>query len=97
MDGILITSGELSETAKRVRQLNQNMGAQLEQISAEMNQLADTWQSDAGSQIRERFASLRPAFEQYREVVDAYATFLDNTAANYEEAEQAIYTQAAQF
>lgn len=94
---IMIHSSELSSTAKRVRSLNQSMGERLHTIENEMNYLSDTWQSDAANQIRERFSALKPAFDDYRQVIENYAVFLEHTAANYEAAEQAIYTQASQF
>lgn len=96
-DGIRITSEELRHTGSCMRQLNRSMREHLNQIHSEMNRLSDTWQSDAGSQIRERFAAMRPAFEEYQKVIEQYVIFLDNTATNYEMAEQAIYKQAAQF
>lgn len=94
---IMIGLAELNSTAKRVRNLNLSMLERLNNIENEMNRLSDTWQSNAGNQIRERFAALKPAFEDYRQVIENYALFLENTAANYEAAEQAIYIQASQF
>jgi len=97
VDGIKISLGEVSKTAGQIRTLNQNLATTLEEIKKEMNALSATWQSDASNTIRGNFNALAPRFEEYRQVVDSYAKFLDNTVTNYNTAETAINNNASAF
>ncbi|MFS0865003.1 pore-forming ESAT-6 family protein [Fredinandcohnia sp. 179-A 10B2 NHS] len=97
VDGIKISLGEVSKTAGQIRNLNQNLATTLEDIKKEMNGLSATWNSDASNTIRANFNALAPRFEEYRQVVDSYAKFLDNTVTNYNAAETAINNNASAF
>lgn len=97
MDGIKITLNEVSATAGTIRSLNQQLTAKLEEIKAQMDGLASTWQSDASDTIRSKFSGLQPRFEEYREVVENYARFLDSTVQAYETAESNINNNASMF
>ncbi|MFS0635132.1 pore-forming ESAT-6 family protein [Mesobacillus foraminis] len=96
-DGIKITLGEVSKTAGQIRTLNQTLSIRLEEIKKEMNALASVWNSDSSNTIRGNFNALAPRFEEYRQVVDSYAKFLDNTVTNYNQAETAINNNASSF
>ncbi|WP_079506402.1 pore-forming ESAT-6 family protein [Mesobacillus jeotgali] len=96
-DGIKISLGEVSKTAGQIRNLNQQLSTRLEEIKKDMNALASSWNSDASNTIRGNFNSLAPRFEEYRQVVDSYAKFLDNTVTNYNTAETAINNNASSF
>ncbi|ADU31793.1 pore-forming ESAT-6 family protein [Evansella cellulosilytica] len=97
VEGIKITLGEVTKTANQIRTLNQSLSSNLEEIKKEMNTLSQTWQSDASNTIRTNFNALSPRFEEYRQVVDSYAKFLDNTVTNYNSAETAINNNANAF
>ncbi|WP_078552708.1 pore-forming ESAT-6 family protein [Bacillus alkalicellulosilyticus] len=97
LEGITITLGEVSKTAGTVRSINTNLMVRLEEIKKEMNELSATWQSDASETIRANFNALAPKFENYREIVDAYAKFLDMTVESYNTAETTINTNAGAF
>lgn len=97
VEGISISLGEVAKTAGTIRSINQNLTARLEEIKKEMNSLAATWQSDASNTIRNNFNALAPRFEEYKNVVESYAKFLDNTVTNYNAAETAINSNASQF
>ncbi|MEH7235827.1 pore-forming ESAT-6 family protein [Bacillus sp. JJ1562] len=97
VDGIKISLGEVSKTAGQIRNLNQQLATALEDIKKEMNGLAATWNSDASNTIRGNFNALAPRFEEYRQVIDSYAKFLDNTVTNYNAAETAINNNASAF
>lgn len=97
VEGIKITLGEVSKTAGQIRSLNQNLATRLEQIKNEMNALAQTWNSDASNTIRANFNALAPKFEEYRQIVDSYAKFLDNTVTSYDATESAINSNASAF
>ncbi|MDX8360749.1 pore-forming ESAT-6 family protein [Cytobacillus sp. IB215316] len=96
-EGINISLGEVSKTAGTIRNINQSLNLRLEDIKKEMNNLASTWQSDASETIRSNFNALAPKFENYREIVESYAKFLDNTVQNYNTAETNINSNASAF
>jgi WXG100 family type VII secretion target len=97
VEGIKISLGEVSKTAGTIRTINQSLSARLEEIRKEINGLASTWQSDSSNTIRNNFNSLAPVFEQYKNIIDSYAKFLDNTVTNYDAAEISINSNASAF
>jgi WXG100 family type VII secretion target len=97
IEGIKISLGEVSKTAGTIKTINESLSTRLEEIKKEMNNLAQAWQSDASNTIRNNFNSLAPRFEEYKNIVDAYAKFLDNTVTNYDAAESAINNNASAF
>jgi WXG100 family type VII secretion target len=97
IEGIKISLNEVSSTAGTIRNLNTNLDARLMEIKNEMNGLAASWQSDASNTIRERFNSLSTKFAEYKEIIDSYAKFLDNTVTNYNSTETAINSNAGAF
>lgn len=97
MEGIQITLAQVSNTAQEVRRMNSQMEQQLQQMRTHMNQLASTWQSPAAETIRAKFNGMTPIFDNYRDIVESYAKFLDQTVMSYESVEQAIAQNAASF
>lgn len=96
-DGIRISTQELINTAKRVRDINDTLTQKLEDINKNMNDLEATWKSDAATDIRAAMKALKPRFEEYKNVVESYAKFLTNTAQSYESTESAVQTNASAF
>jgi WXG100 family type VII secretion target len=97
VEGINISLGEVSKTAGTIRTLNTTLTARLEDIKKEMDGLAATWQSEGSETIRGNFNALAPKFENYREIIESYAKFLDTTVASYDAAETQINSNASQF
>lgn len=97
MAGIKITTQVLTSTAQDVRDLNKKLDQDLADCNTAINNLESTWQSDAASDIRAAMNALKPRFEEYKNVIESYAKFLDNTAQSYETTEQTVQTNAGQF
>lgn len=96
-DSIQISTEELTNTATNIRNINATMDEKLKAINKQMNDLESTWKSDAGTEIRSAMNKLQPKFTQYKDIVDSYAKFLDDTAAAYENTESVIQNNAAAF
>lgn len=96
-DSIQISTQVLIDTATEVRSINAAMDEKLKEINKSMNLLEETWKSDAATDIRAAMNNLQPRFEQYKNVVESYAKFLDNTAQSYETTEGVIQTNASAF
>ncbi len=95
--GIKITSQVVRDAAAKINKLNMEMDNALSDIKSKMNALESTWQSDAGNEIRSAMNALQPRFNEYKEVVDSYVTFLNTTAQRYEETEQTVQNNASAF
>ncbi|WP_027088426.1 pore-forming ESAT-6 family protein [Cohnella panacarvi] len=95
--GINISLGKLTSTAEQITTLNKNLTDQLEEIRKEVKNLSNSWQSDAATELSRDFESYAPKFEEYREVVKSYATFLMNTAEAYDKTETHIKNNADLF
>ena len=96
-DSIKISTQVLTDTAKKVRDINNILDEKLAECNKEMNSLESTWKSDAASEIRAKMNALKPRFEEMKAVVESYAKFLDTTAQSYESTESAILTNANAF
>lgn len=96
-DSIQISTQVLIDTATEVRSINAAMDEKLKEINKNMNLLEETWKSDAATDIRAAMNNLQPRFEQYKNVVESYAKFLDKTAQSYETTEGVIQTNASAF
>ncbi len=95
MDQISISLNEVSETASRIRQLNQMMYDALSDMKKEMNLLSGTWISEGSEEIRSRFAMFAGRFDRQKTVIDEYARFLELTVSSYDSLESAITGNAA--
>ena len=96
-DGINISLGELSKTAGTIRTINANLDARLHDIKKQMDDVAQTWHSDASNTIQNKFNSLLPKFDNYKDIVESYAKFLDNTVTNYDATETKVNNNASAF
>ena len=97
IEGIKITLGEVTKTSGTIRQLNNNLDNKLTEIKKQMNDLAQTWESDASNTIRQKFNSLVPKFAEYKNIIESYSKFLDTTVQSYDSAETAINNNASSF
>ncbi len=95
--GIQVTTQVLTETAGKIRNINANMDSKLADINNKMNALESTWQSAASNDIRAAMNAMKPRFEEYKNVVESYAKFLDNTAQSYEVTETTAQSNASAF
>ena len=95
MDQISISLNEVSETASRIRQLNQMMYDALSEMKKEMNLLSGTWISEGSEEIRSRFAMFAGRFDRQKTVIDEYARFLELTVSSYDSLESTITGNAS--
>lgn len=97
MEAIMISLAEVSRTSSQMRKYNSELLQELLEMKRIMNALATNWQSPAAETIRSRFNGMMPIFENYRNINENYAKFLDQTVAGYEATEQTIQQSAASF
>ena len=97
--GIKISTAEVRTTAGNIRTLNETLNNDLLEIQSTMTNLKSTWQSDGCDAIQSKFTAVaNKYFEQYHEVVESYAKFLELTVADsYETTETAIESNANAF
>ena len=96
-EGINISLAEVTAAATTLRATNTSLDEKLRAIKSLMDKTQEHWQSDAGNTIRERFNALLPRFDQYRDVIEAYAKFLDTTVVNYDATETSVNSAASSF
>lgn len=95
--GIKISLDEVSATAQTIRTLNTKMNTLLEEAKGEIDKLSASWQSEGGEAIREKISKRAATFEEYRKIIDSYATFLDDTVNTYSTTENTIKANADAF
>lgn len=96
-DSIKISTQVLMDTAAKVKNINKTLDSKLADINKNMNDLEATWKSDAATDIRAAMNALKPRFEEYKNVVESYATFLERTAQSYDTTEQTVQSNASAF
>lgn len=90
-----ISLDALTETAAQIRRLNDSLTNKLFEIKNQMDHLDNVWSSEAGEAIRLRFTKSAQRFEEYKELTNQYAAFLDKTVSTYSENEALIRSAAS--
>ena len=83
-DFIDISLAEVANTASSIRATNQRLKTNLGDIKTQMNSLSQSWSSPA-------------VFQNYYDIIDKYALFLDQAVEAYDTTETTINTGASQF
>lgn len=96
-DFIDISLAEVANTASSIRATNQRLKSNLTDIKTQMNGLSQSWSSPAAENIVARFNSLDATFQNYYDIIDKYALFLDQAVEAYDTTETAINTGASSF
>ena len=95
MSTINISLAEVSEAASKMRNYNQLMYENLENMKKDMNSLDVAWISDGSSEIRNRFNLLSNKFNEYKPITDSYVNFLELTVSSYDSVESTITSNAS--
>ena len=95
MADIKITFEEVKAKATQLRGYNETLTETLITIKNAINSLEAQWSSDTSDTIRAKITAMQPKFDSYKEVIESYAKFLDNTAAQYEATETTLNTNAS--
>lgn len=97
IEGISISLEQVLETARNIKSLNTQIVTRLNEIKREMNSLESSWQSESSTTIRANFNKLEAKFENYKNIIDSYRTFLENTVEAYSTTESSINNNASAF
>lgn len=80
----------LRNTATKMKQEVEKMRQALEQATTIMNRTSESFKSNAADELRAKYTTLKPKFEDFYAAITQYAEFLNKTAAGYQEADQRI-------
>ena len=97
MENIKIITADVTAAASSLRSCNGMIYDLLQRAKQEMDRLSHVWQSESSDTIRQKFSQFSNQFENQRQIIDAYAQFLDHTAATYDSVETAINSNATSF
>ena len=89
-----VDSVELRNAAAELRKHLNNMKAANDDATQNINSTAGSWESSAAENLRGRYTTLSGKFTDFYDAIDKYATFLDNTAEAYENADKKINQKA---
>lgn len=95
MADIKITFEEVRTKTAQIRSYNDVLTNTLESIKSAINALEAEWTSDTSDTIRSKITGMQPKFDRYKEIIESYAKFLDNTVAQYEATENTLNSNAA--
>lgn len=94
---INVSTQELKDTAAEIGRRKDTLRNQLNEINKKMNDLEQTWTSEASTEIRGKMNGMKGRFDEYDKVVDKYAEFLERAAEMYEETELTAKKNASAF
>jgi WXG100 family type VII secretion target len=94
MPDVKITFEEVRAKAGQIRNYNETLTSTLNSIKSAINALEAEWTSDTSDTIRAKITAMQPKFDSYKEVIESYAKFLDNTSTQYETTENTLNTNA---
>lgn len=97
MEQLKISLAEVQNASLNLRGCNQQIYDFLSHAKSEMDKLAAFWQSESSETARQRFQQFSTQFEAQREIIEAYARFLDHTVETYDALETAINSNASSF
>lgn len=97
MSSMYINYGSFDSWANTVVSRNTKLLEELHKIQQLINSLEGEWESDSAAVIRQKITGMEPRFQQYYDIVDNYAKFLRNTAAEYRATEATNTSNANQF
>lgn len=95
MPDIKITFEEVRTKAQQIRTYNDTLTSTLNTIKQTINNLEAQWTSDTSDTIRAKITGMQPKFDTYKEVIESYAKFLDNTVTQYEGTESTLNSNAS--
>jgi len=97
VEGISISLEEVKSSAGTIRTINNGLDAKLAEVKKAMNDMSNSWKSPAGETIKAKFTALEPKFQEYKEIIESYAKFLDTTVDSYQATENAVNNNASAF
>ncbi len=97
MADINITFAEVRTKASEIRGLNADLTTKLAEIQSEIKKLEADWTSDASVEIRSKITNLQTRFDEYQQIIEEYAKFLDDTANKYESTESTLTNNLGAF
>ena len=95
MSNINISLAEVSEAASKMRNYNQIMYEDLQNMKKDINSLDISWISDGSTEIRNRFNMLSAKFDEYKNIIESYVNFLELTVSSYDSLETTITSNAS--
>lgn len=97
MADIKITYEQLERKTGTIRDHNDNLLIILENIRNTISNLDTQWTSDTSDTIRGKIEGMQSKFNNYHEVIESYAAFLDEARQLYETTEQSSNADALKF
>ena len=85
---------ELRNAAAELRKYLASMKSANEDATNQVNGTASNWESNAAENLRGRYMNLSRNFDDFYTAIEKYATYLENTAASYDEADKTIEQKA---
>ena len=93
----VINYGAFESWANTIKNRNNTLLDDLHSIQSKINSLEGEWESDSAVSIRAAITNLEPKLQQYYDVVDNYAKFLNNAAEQFKAMEAGLNMRAQDF
>ncbi len=85
---IQVTWKTLRDTAQQLRQLNNRLKTQINDLAQQENSLHSAWQGEANDAFHNAFNNDKVQFENFYDLMERYIQTMENAATEYENKER---------
>ena len=89
MATIKVTSSVLREKAGTLKSCSTSIASFTEEMKSEINRLKSTWEGAVAETTVRKFNELSKNFQEKHDVINQYANFLEEAAAEWDKVDQA--------
>lgn len=90
MATIKVDSTAMREKATAFKTISSNISTYTDEMEREINGMKNVWEGEAAESTVAKFAEFRRAFEEKKQTIENYASFLDQAADSYDNSENSI-------
>lgn len=90
MATIKVDSTAMKEKATAFRTIANNISNYTDEMEREINGMKSVWEGEAAESTVAKFTKFRQAFEEKKQTIENYATFLDQAAEAYDNSENSV-------
>lgn len=90
MATIKVDSSVMRDKASTFKQIATTIKALTDEMTQEIESLKNAWEGESAETTVEKFKSLAGTFEEKYNTINQYASFLEEAAQAYDEAENAV-------
>lgn len=90
MATIKVDSTAIREKANTFKTIATNINTYMQDMEAEINNMKGVWEGEASEVTINKFKEYKKGFEEKKQSIENYATFLESAAEAYDNSEESV-------